>query len=57
MESTNPELNRETEKNFVELFLEDLKVREAKALKKQRHVNVVVLESKKIVIQEWERRD
>jgi len=57
VESTNPELNGETEKNFVELFLEDLKVRETKALKNQRRVHMALLESKKIVSQYQKEAD
>lgn len=50
-------MNGDTEKNFVELLSEELKLRETEALKNQQHAEMVLLESKKIASQYQKEAD
>ncbi|XP_010543006.1 PREDICTED: uncharacterized protein LOC104816039 [Tarenaya hassleriana] len=45
----DPEVNEDTEKNFAELLTEELKLREAESLEKQKRADMGLLEAKKIM--------
>lgn len=44
----DPDVSEDTEKNFVELLSEELKVREAEALENQQRADMQLLEAKKM---------
>ncbi|XP_010556992.1 PREDICTED: uncharacterized protein LOC104826142 isoform X2 [Tarenaya hassleriana] len=45
----DPEVNEDTEKNAAELLTEELKLREAESMEKQRRADMALLEAKKIM--------
>ncbi|XP_057727129.1 uncharacterized protein LOC130943318 [Arachis stenosperma] len=53
----NPEVNGDTEKNFVELLSEELKLRETQALEYQHRADIALLEAKKIASQYQKESD
>ncbi|XP_058086015.1 uncharacterized protein LOC131233341 [Magnolia sinica] len=53
----NLEVNEETERGLSDLLMEELKLKEAEALEKQQHVNMVVLEAKKAASQYQKEAD
>ncbi|XP_038888598.1 uncharacterized protein LOC120078397 [Benincasa hispida] len=53
----DPELSQDTEKNFADLLLEELKLKEAEALENQRRADVALLEAKKMTSQYQKEAD
>ncbi|TQD79309.1 hypothetical protein C1H46_035146 [Malus baccata] len=53
----DPEVNEDTEKNFVDLLTEELKLREAEALETQQRADMALLEAKKIASQYQKEAD
>ncbi|KAM1373343.1 hypothetical protein ACFX2I_024054 [Malus domestica] len=53
----DPEVNEDTEKNFVDLLTEELKLREAEALESQQRADMALLEAKKIASQYQKEAD
>ncbi|XP_073283590.1 uncharacterized protein [Primulina huaijiensis] len=53
----DPEVSEDTQKNFVELLSEELKLREAEALKKHKHADMALLEAKKMTSQYQKEAD
>ncbi|KAL6143915.1 PREDICTED: uncharacterized protein LOC101297771 [Fragaria vesca subsp. vesca] len=53
----DPEVNEDTEKNFVDLLTEELKLREAQALENQQKADITLLEAKKIASQYQKEAD
>ncbi|KAL0560072.1 hypothetical protein IC582_000466 [Cucumis melo] len=53
----DPEVSRDTEKNFADLLLEELKLKEAEALENQRRADVALLEAKKMTSQYQKEAD
>ncbi|XP_068303780.1 uncharacterized protein [Pyrus communis] len=53
----DPEVNEDTEKNFVDLLTEELKLREAEALENQQRADMALLEAKKIASQYQKEAD
>lgn len=53
----DPGMNRETEKSFVELLSEELKLREAEALESHRRADISLLEAKKMTSQYQKEAD
>lgn len=53
----DPEVSQDTEKNFVELLLEELKLKEAEALENQRRADMALLEAKKMTSQYQKEAD
>ncbi|XP_073043037.1 uncharacterized protein [Primulina eburnea] len=50
-------INEDTQKNFVELLSEELKLREAEDLKKHQHADMALLEAKKMASQYQKEAD
>lgn len=53
----DPEVSQDTEKNFADLLLEELKLKEAEALENQRRADVALLEAKKMTSQYQKEAD
>ncbi|PQM40350.1 uncharacterized protein Pyn_22876 [Prunus yedoensis var. nudiflora] len=53
----DPEVNEDTEKNFVDLLTEELKLREAEAIENQQRADMALLEAKKIASQYQKEAD
>ncbi|KAL5573398.1 hypothetical protein UlMin_022995 [Ulmus minor] len=53
----DPEVSEDTEKNFADLLAEELKLREAEALEKQRRADMALLEAKKLTSQYQKEAD
>lgn len=53
----DPDVNEDTEKNFVELLSEELKLREAEALDNQQRADMQLLEAKKMTSQYQKEAD
>lgn len=53
----DPEMSEDTERNFVELLSEELKLREAEALENQQRADVALLEAKKMTSQYQKEAD
>ncbi|KAH7576715.1 hypothetical protein ACOSP7_002729 [Xanthoceras sorbifolium] len=53
----DPEVSEDTEKNFVELLSEELKLREAEALENQQRADMALLEAKKLTSQYQKEAD
>ncbi|PWA35602.1 hypothetical protein CTI12_AA608030 [Artemisia annua] len=53
----DPEVSGDTEKNFVELLSEELKLREAEALESQQRADMALLEAKKLTSQYQKEAD
>ncbi|KAL3509824.1 hypothetical protein ACH5RR_029225 [Cinchona calisaya] len=53
----DPDVSEETEKNFVELLSEELKLREAEALENQQRADMQLLEAKKMTSQYQKEAD
>jgi hypothetical protein len=53
----DPEVSEDTEKNFAELLMEELKLREAEALENHQRADMALLEAKKITSQYQKEAD
>ncbi|XP_022136333.1 uncharacterized protein LOC111008045 [Momordica charantia] len=53
----DPEVSQDTEKNFADLLLEELKLKEAEALENQRRADMALLEAKKMTSQYQKEAD
>lgn len=54
---SDPEVSKDTEKNFAELLTEELKLRENQAMESQQHADMALLEAKKIASQYQKEAD
>ena len=53
----DPEVSEEVDKKFTHLLAEEVKLREAEALEKQRHAEMALLEAKKMASQYQKEAD
>ncbi|XP_022952353.1 uncharacterized protein LOC111455059 isoform X3 [Cucurbita moschata] len=53
----DPEVSQDTEKNFADLLLEELKLKETEALENQRRADMALLEAKKMTSQYQKEAD